>query len=664
MAIKTIEYEVNIAGITPATEQYGGTQGDHRVIQLKFALSEELYGGITDVSADGKAMYRFDVYDGEGGVWSSDAVELTDDTVSLELEERHTRFGGKITVYLVITSLSEDNETEVELYSFPAVLRLKNRPEGTHQDGENYESVTALAEVAKNKALEAAQSAEAAVTALEDIDSAIADSIDQTYDATSKNAQSGIAMAGALNGYVQKVSDPADYLKVYTSGIGGEAVMRSIEDVDAKEFVVGDIVVRNVWGNLGTGEPIDATDCVNLAYVNAAIIDRTDQTYDATSKNAQSGIAMAGALNGYVQKVKGNGHTKQVYAVDANDDTYGDTTMIVEDNAFFETGFDYGQIPTRQGNGNLMTNTPVKDLDCVNLAYVNAAISNLSGLKVVIVAELPESGEADTLYFLPTSDTQDQNLYDEYIYTNGAWEKIGSAAVEVDLSDYLKTPATEMWGDCFLGQHAGTEENVWITVDASNGLAIGANGTLFVSPATKAMIAEKKVGRKPIPPELLDYAVKVGLTTNTETLTDEEKTAAQSWLGINSYELVEEITVESEGSVDKNTTPDGQLYSSLYQNMLVSIYNATDKASTFAYMYRGDDCLCMLTSSLNAGEFGTLKSEIITPDLAEWEFTKRATSGYGTAVNKGCIETSNNVSRILIGGCTAGTVIKIYGMKA
>lgn len=106
----------------------------------------------------------------------------------------------------------------------------------------------------------------------------------------------------------------------------------------------------------------------------------TDQTYIPESENAQSGVAVAEALSGYVQKVKGNGFTNQVYAVSAVDDMYCDITMTVEDNAGFETGFDYGQIPSRQVNGNLMTNTPVKDLDCANKAYVDSLVGDIETL--------------------------------------------------------------------------------------------------------------------------------------------------------------------------------------------------------------------------------------------------------------------------------------------
>lgn len=152
MAINTIEYTVDIAGVTPAAEQFVGSQGDHRVAEIAFTISDTLYSAITAAAKSGKVLYRFDLYDGQGGIWSSDATELSAETVSIELEERHTHYGGKITLYLVITALSEDNETEIELYSFPARLRLNNRPDGISQDGENYESITSLAEIAKNNA--------------------------------------------------------------------------------------------------------------------------------------------------------------------------------------------------------------------------------------------------------------------------------------------------------------------------------------------------------------------------------------------------------------------------------------------------------------------------------------------------------------------------------
>ena len=50
--------------------------------------------------------------------------------------------------------------------------------------------------------------------------------------------------------------------------------------------------------------------------------------------------------------------------------------------------------------------------------------------------------------------------------------------------------------------------------------------------ATNTEIDAKTSKYKPVVPANLDYAVKVGVTTNTNELTDEEKASAQAWLGI------------------------------------------------------------------------------------------------------------------------------------
>lgn len=57
-----------------------------------------------------------------------------------------------------------------------------------------------------------------------------------------------------------------------------------------------------------------------------------------------------------------------------------------------------------------------------------------AGFNVLVVQELPATGEAHTLYFVPSSAPQTQNAYDEYLYANNAWELVGSTAV--DMSDY------------------------------------------------------------------------------------------------------------------------------------------------------------------------------------------------------------------------------------
>lgn len=57
-----------------------------------------------------------------------------------------------------------------------------------------------------------------------------------------------------------------------------------------------------------------------------------------------------------------------------------------------------------------------------------------AGFEVQIVQSLPQSGENHTIYFVPASDTGETNYYDEFMWVDGAWEKIGST--EIDLSNY------------------------------------------------------------------------------------------------------------------------------------------------------------------------------------------------------------------------------------
>jgi hypothetical protein len=77
------------------------------------------------------------------------------------------------------------------------------------------------------------------------------------------------------------------------------------------------------------------------------------------------------------------------------------------------------------------------------------------------------------------------------------------------------------------------------------GLAAMGDGVVQIYPATENAIKEKKL-LHPITAQFLDYAVKVGLTTNTETLTEEEKANACDWLGAASKDYVDEAVANIE----------------------------------------------------------------------------------------------------------------------
>lgn len=65
-------------------------------------------------------------------------------------------------------------------------------------------------------------------------------------------------------------------------------------------------------------------------------------------------------------------------------------------------------------------------------------------IKFIIVNELPtENIDESAIYMKPSTNPDTQNTYEEFIYANGVWESLGTAQVEVDLTDYFKKSG--MW---------------------------------------------------------------------------------------------------------------------------------------------------------------------------------------------------------------------------
>lgn len=64
---------------------------------------------------------------------------------------------------------------------------------------------------------------------------------------------------------------------------------------------------------------------------------------------------------------------------------------------------------------------------------INNAIGGVTGITYEVVQTLPASGSAGTIYLISNSGTN-PNIYDEYIYVNNGFEKIGTT--DVDLTGY------------------------------------------------------------------------------------------------------------------------------------------------------------------------------------------------------------------------------------
>lgn len=75
----------------------------------------------------------------------------------------------------------------------------------------------------------------------------------------------------------------------------------------------------------------------------------------------------------------------------------------------------------------MLTTQQINDL-------ISEAIESVVGLSFEIVPTLPATGEGNKIYLVLKGDTT-QNIYTEFIWANGAWEKIGDTSI--DLSGYV-----------------------------------------------------------------------------------------------------------------------------------------------------------------------------------------------------------------------------------
>lgn len=68
--------------------------------------------------------------------------------------------------------------------------------------------------------------------------------------------------------------------------------------------------------------------------------------------------------------------------------------------------------------------------------YVDNELATFDFIKVV--DSLPESGLSNKIYLVPKADTQNQDLFDEYVWINNSWEWVTTKQIEVDLSGHVQ----------------------------------------------------------------------------------------------------------------------------------------------------------------------------------------------------------------------------------
>lgn len=177
------------------------------------------------------------------------------------------------------------------------------------------------------------------------------------------------------------------------------------------------------------------------------------------------------------------------------------------------------------------------------------------GFDVIVVQELPESGEKGIIYLVP-KDGSAPDTYDEYVWvtTTSTFELIGTT--QVDLTGYVKNTdyANETTG------------GVIKTARSSFGTAVDGSGFLYAAVKTKEQYATAPTNMfmaKGTLENIKYDIVKQGVTASTIELTDDEKTAARSWIsavGNTDYATSDTGGVIKVATSRALTVSDGYLY--------------------------------------------------------------------------------------------------------
>lgn len=94
------------------------------------------------------------------------------------------------------------------------------------------------------------------------------------------------------------------------------------------------------------------------------------------------------------------------------------------------------------------TNLGIKREDEQNYQYVNlkGERGEPGAIKMIIVNELPQTGDEDTIYLVPLeSPTEEGNNYAEYVYINNSWELLGKIGVSVEIESITNQEIDAMW---------------------------------------------------------------------------------------------------------------------------------------------------------------------------------------------------------------------------
>lgn len=237
---------------------------------------------------------------------------------------------------------------------------------------------------------------------------------------TSSTGGDMAGIAGATDTYTITLSNETETMFNVTNGTGFSG---NYEDLSNKPSIP---IVTN-----------DLTNELKTQYDEAYELKHTHSNKDVLDKLSDTDGALI--YNGDIIYKVWSG-TKEEY--DSLDTKYDDWTYIITDEGDGAEIDDENTSNMTTWSSQKITNTIAQDLvnyytkdETYTQEEIDQRISAIPKFSISVVTELPESDiNSTTVYLITHGEGEGSNLYTEYIYVNGQWEKLGVQTL--DLSDY------------------------------------------------------------------------------------------------------------------------------------------------------------------------------------------------------------------------------------
>lgn len=347
---------------------------------------------------------------------------------------------------------------------------------------------------------------------------------------------------GTTNGNLPEIDGIVDGEPVVYGDIQPTNPMMDYEELNHLPKL-NNITIKGSHDNAYYGIPTKTSDLENDSdFVSDDEYVHTDNNYDDTAKNAVDAL---GTASTYDVPESGNASNSQV--VKGDDSRLRDNR---DPNPHTHSKADITDFPTNvsafNNDSGFITNT-VNNLanyylksETYTRAEVEQLIAAIKQGKFEIVAELPASGDANVIYLVPKSTAQTSNSYDEYVYINNAWEKIGDT--DIDLSGYVTD------------DELATALQSYLTTSAFN----TAIASYYTKTETDNLLANKvdKVAGKGLSTNDYDNTAKGIVDGVTSALNDKVDKVQGKGLSTNDYDntakgIVDGVTNALAGKVDK-----------------------------------------------------------------------------------------------------------------